>query len=147
MKNPLLLTIFVFIICLISVGVIILLEYFFDNMFLAVLIEGIIVFLAVLLILKISNENYFSVIFIYSICFILLETGIYALCGILGMIEHISLRDLISWRLLYNSLFTFLWIPLTCFGLRYKERLLWVFFWIIGFCLHLGGNLIFDVVS
>jgi len=147
MKNPLILTIFIFIICLISVGLIIFLEKYIGGMFFAVIIEGFVVFLAVWFLLKITNEKYFAVIFLFTFFFIILETGIYALCGILGFIEGISLRDLISWRMLYSSIFTFIWIPLTCRGLKYKDKMLWILFWILGFCLHLGGNMIFQVVS
>jgi len=147
MKKLLLLSIFVFIICLISVLVIIGFEYFVgDNMFLAVLVEGIIVFISVWFLLKFSGENYFAVIFLYSLFFILFETGVYTICETLGFIDF-GMRDLISWRLLYNSIFCFIWIPLSTFGIKSNDKILMFFYFLLSLCLHLVFNLIMQVVS
>ena len=139
--------VFIFLICLLSVLVICGVEYFVgDNMFLAVLVEGFFVFISIWFLLNFSEENYFVVVFLYSLFFILFETGVYAICEALGFVDF-GFKSLISFRLLYNSLFTFLWIPLSCLGLKYKDKALWALFWICGFCIHCAGNLIMEVIS
>jgi len=138
--------IFIFIVCLISVLAIIGMEYFIDNIFLVPLVESLVIFIAVLLLLKITGKNYFFIVFLFSFFFVLLETGVYAICEELGF-SNFGMKEIISWRLLYNSIFTFIYVPILCFGLKYKDKILWILYFVVGFIFHLGFNLVMEVVS
>jgi len=146
MEKPILLIVFTFIITLICVLVIMGAEYWVSNEFLVPILEGIIIFLGVFFIYKTSRESYFFIVFLFAFFFILLETGVYILAIALNMVE-MSYKEVLSWRLLYNSFFTFIYIPLLCYGIRLKEGALYVLFFLCGSIFHIIWNLIFSVIS
>jgi len=137
---------FIFVICLISVLAIIGLEYFFDNFFLIPLIESVVIFLAILFLLKFTKDNYFAIVFIFAIFFILLENGVYALAIGLNMVD-LGYKEVLSWRFLYNTIFIFIYIPLLCYGIKSKDKILMFFYFLIGTIGHLIFNLLMQVVS
>jgi len=146
MEKSILYIIFTFIITLFCVLIIMGAEYWITNQFLIPILESIVILCGIWFIYKNSQGNYFFIVFLFSLWFIIFETSIYALGELLNF-TNFGMKDLVSWRLLYNSVFTFIWIPLTCYGLKYKDKSLLFLFFIFGICLHLIFNLFMDVVS
>lgn len=140
-----------FIVCFISILGIMGIEYFIDNFFLVPLIESIIIFWVILFLLKFTNENYFSVVFLFGIFFILLENSIYAIAIALNMVEGagLTLKNVLSWRFLYNSLFILIYFPLLGYGLKKdrKDKFFVFLFFLLGVILHIIYNLIMHVIS
>jgi len=137
---------FIFFICLISVLIICFLERWTTNFFLIPIVESFFIFIAILFLYKYSQENLISICFIFAIFFVLFENGVYALAIALNMIER-GYKEVLSWRFLYNFLFILIYIPILCFGLKYKDKFLWVLFFVCGTCLHLVFNLVMEVIS
>ena len=138
--------VFIFIICFVSVGIILFLESFIDNFFIIPILESVVIFFSVWFIYKFSEESLLAICFIFAFFFLLLENGVYALAIALDMVD-LSYKTVLSWRFLYNSIFIFIYIPLLCNGLKYKDKALWVLYFIIGMVLHLIFNLVMGVVS
>ncbi len=125
---------------LLAVLLIVVLQNYFQSFFLAPLIEGIGVFLVVLIVLKISDDSLSAITFFVVILFFAFETSVYMLSVAAGFIDS-SLYDVLSWRLVYGLFFTLIWIPLTVYGIKYEEKSLWVLWIFIGYFIHLIINL------
>lgn len=124
-----------------SVLVILFLESFITDFFIVPFLESIVIFLAILLLLKTSNESLGSITFMSAVFFFILETIVYLICSYLGLIDKMT-YDVLSWRLVYGLFFTMLWIPISVYGLKYKDKIFWFFFLFLGCLMHLGINLI-----
>lgn len=141
--------IFCFIICLISVLVIIGLEYFIDNFFLIPILESVVIFLSVFSIYKTTNERLLTISIIFALFFLLFENSVYAIAIALNMVEGtgLTIKSVLSWRFLYNFLFVMIYVPLLTRGIKSGDKALYVLFFILGTCLHLGFNLVMQVIS
>lgn len=137
-KSTIFLTLFL---VLIAVLVIILLENYFQSFFLAPIIESVIIFLVVFFIRWISDESLFSITVLVVVFFFSFETIVYLISAQLGFLES-PMYEVFSWRIVYGLFFTFIWIPITVFGLRYKEKVMWFLFLFIGCLVHLIINLV-----
>lgn len=126
---------------LFSVLVILFLENFFKGFFIAPFIECVVVFLDIWFVMYISEDSLFGITILTAFLFFCFETIVYLISAELGFINN-SLYEVFSWRVVYGLFFTFIWIPITVFGLRYKEKGLWFLFLFLGCMVHLIINLI-----
>jgi len=141
-KSTLFFTIFL---TLFSVLCIIFLENYLDDFFFAPIIECVAIFLVVLFIKWRFDDSLFSITFLVIILFFIFETSVYLISVQLGFLSS-SMYEVLSWRIVYGGFFTFVWIPITILGLRYKQKALWFLFLFLGCLVHLIINLIMNSV-
>lgn len=126
---------------LLATLIIIFLENVIDDFFIAPIIECVFIFSVVLFIKWISDEDLFGVTILTTVLFFSFETIVYLLSVKLGFIQS-SMYDVFSWRIVYGLFFTFIWIPITIIGLKYKQKSLWFLFLALGCLVHLIINLV-----
>lgn len=124
-----------------SVLLIIFLENYLSGFFIAPIIECLVIFFVVLLIRWRFEDSHFGIVFLVSFLFFVFETLVYLICVQLGFMES-SMYEVLSWRIVYGGFFTFVWIPITVLGLKYKEKALWLLFLFLGCLVHLIINLV-----
>ena len=119
----------------------------FNKWYFIPIVESLFIFFAVLILHKLTEENVIILSLFVGFFFSITELLVYILAVELGMVDvSISISELISWRLLYNSAFWIASTPILCAGLREKDKVLWVLFIIIGISLHFCFNLIMSMI-
>lgn len=130
---------------LFSVLSIIILENYLDDFFFAPIIECVAIFLVVLFVKWRFEDSLFGIVFLVIILFFIFETSVYLISVQLDFINS-SMYEVLSWRIVYGGFFTFVWIPITVLGLRYKQKALWFLFLFLGFLVHLIINLMMNSI-
>lgn len=139
-------SVFIVVIMIFAVLKILLLEWFVKDFFLIPFIETIIIFFSILLITKVIDEGLSKIVFFSSFVFFCLETVVYLIYSYTGLVNSIP-SDVFAWRFVYGFFFTMIWIPVSCYGLKFKEKILWFFFLFLGCLIHLLINVLMSGLS
>ena len=124
--------IYIFLIALFSIVPFFLAEYFIGDFILVPAIEALSIFFIFVFLIKTSSGSFDSIAAFFSFWYLLLKAAILSVYMGTG-----------NTHVLANFIFGFFWINFTIRGIKNKDKMYWLLWFVVGVCVNIILNLVY----